>query len=135
MQAIAYKINGAPRLTWPTVTVTDILDTDGNPTGETVSTDNLQSLIAALPQGTEYELVDEADTATWWAANQSAEELAAAAREKREALLVESDWTQLADSPLSSEARTAWAAYRQALRDISDQSGFPQEISWPVAPS
>ena len=65
----------------------------------------------------------------------SEEDIAAAARAKRDALLVESDWTQLADSPLSAGVREAWTVYRQALRDISDQSGFPQEISWPVAPS
>jgi hypothetical protein len=64
----------------------------------------------------------------------TAEELAAAARAKRDALLAASDWTQLPDSPLAGEVRTAWATYRQALRDISDQQGFPQEIDWPETP-
>ena len=74
MQAIAYTIDGAPRLTWPAVTVTDILDDNGNPTGETITTDNLQALVAALPEGTQYTLVDEADAATWWEVNRSPDE-------------------------------------------------------------
>ena len=69
MQAIAYTIDGQPRLTWPAVT--DILDPEtGEPTGET--TDNLQSLIAALPPGTEYTLVDATDAGAWWEANKPA---------------------------------------------------------------
>jgi hypothetical protein len=62
------------------------------------------------------------------------DELADAARAKRDVLLTASDWTQLPDSPLDSDARSAWAAYRQALRDITGQEGFPEEIDWPVAP-
>lgn len=52
-------------------------------------------------------------------------------RSRRNALLVESDWTQLADSPTD---KTAWATYRQALRDVTTQQGFPWEVSWPVEP-
>ena len=63
MQGIAYKINGEPRLTWPAVT--DVLDGDGNPTGETAT--NLEQLIAALPEG--IELIDESEAEAWWAAN------------------------------------------------------------------
>jgi hypothetical protein len=65
----------------------------------------------------------------------TAEELGVAARAKRDALLASSDWTQLPDSPLSSDARAAWATYRQALRDITEQEGFPQEIVWPEVPA
>lgn len=53
---------------------------------------------------------------------------------KRNALLADSDWTQLPDVPLSAEDKAAWAAYRQQLRDITDQPGFPNEIVWPVQP-
>jgi hypothetical protein len=91
MQAIAYKIDGAPRLVWPAVTVTDILDDDGNPTGETVTTDNLQALIAALPEGTQYALVDEADAGAWWQANRSSAELAEKRRAEILARLAEID--------------------------------------------
>ena len=52
-------------------------------------------------------------------------------RAKRNALLSGSDWTQIADAPVDQQA---WAAYRQALRDIPEQPGFPHDIIWPVAP-
>jgi hypothetical protein len=53
---------------------------------------------------------------------------------KRDALLSESDWTQLPDVPLTTEQKSEWAVYRQALRDITDQPGFPDNINWPVKP-
>jgi hypothetical protein len=46
-------------------------------------------------------------------------------------LLKESDWTQVADAPVD---QSAWADYRQALRDVPQQSGFPQEVVWPTKP-
>jgi hypothetical protein len=67
------------------------------------------------------------------AAKKAAEEATAnAVRAKRNTLLVESDWTQLPDAPVDA---VAWAAYRQGLRDISDQPGFPVDVVWPVPPS
>jgi hypothetical protein len=54
-----------------------------------------------------------------------------AIRATRDGLLVASDWTQLPDAPVDS---AAWAAYRQALRDLTDQPGFPDTLSWPVPP-
>ena len=50
---------------------------------------------------------------------------------KRNALLAASDWTQVADAPVD---QAAWATYRQALRDVPEQEGFPSEIAWPVQP-
>lgn len=41
------------------------------------------------------------------------------------------DWTQLPDSPAD---KTAWATYRQELRDVTKQAGFPWDVIWPVAP-
>lgn len=54
------------------------------------------------------------------------------ARTIRDSLLTRSDWTQLPDVP--SETKEAWAAYRQALRDITKQTGYPYEINWPTVP-
>lgn len=51
---------------------------------------------------------------------------------KRNKLLAESDWTQLPDVPLTTKQN--WAAYRQALRDITTQSGYPTNVMWPEAP-
>jgi hypothetical protein len=53
-------------------------------------------------------------------------------RAQRNALLAACDWTQVADAPVDD---LAWAVYRQALRDIPDQAGFPASVEWPVAPS
>ena len=53
-------------------------------------------------------------------------------RFRRDNLLLSSDWTQLVDAPLDS---TPWATYRQALRDITDQPGFPHNVTWPEEPT
>jgi hypothetical protein len=52
-------------------------------------------------------------------------------RQERNALLVSSDWTQVADAPVD---QAAWATYRQELRDITSQETFPNEVTWPVPP-
>lgn len=52
-------------------------------------------------------------------------------RADRTARLAACDWTQLADAPVDA---AAWAAYRQDLRDVPSQAGFPWEVVWPVAP-
>jgi len=55
-------------------------------------------------------------------------------RQRRNALLSESDWTQNADSPLSSEEKTAWAVYRQQLRDLPGTYDY-QTVIWPISPA
>ena len=52
-------------------------------------------------------------------------------RQQRTEKLKDCDWTQLADSTAD---KAAWATYRQALRDITTQAGFPWTVEWPVAP-
>lgn len=64
----------------------------------------------------------------------TAEQLADEARTQRDTLLAACDWTQMPDSPLSSEQKAAWATYRQGLRDLTEQPGFPENINWPLAP-
>lgn len=61
--------------------------------------------------------------------------LDAKARYERSQLLQASDWTQIPNSPLTAAQQTAWATYRQALRDIPAQSGYPVNITWPTAPA
>jgi hypothetical protein len=60
------------------------------------------------------------------------EELAAAARAKRDSLLAASDWSQAGDVPQAT--KDLWIPYRQALRDVPEQAGFPSEITWPTKP-
>lgn len=54
-------------------------------------------------------------------------------RAERDRRLTACDWTQLPDVPAATGA--AWAAYRQALRDITDQPGWPTDITWPTPPT
>ena len=55
-----------------------------------------------------------------------------AIRASRNEKLKDSDWTQVADAPGD---KAAWATYRQALRDISSQDGFPWTVIWPDHPT
>ena len=59
------------------------------------------------------------------------EQQAKSVREDRNKRLADCDWTQLADSQVD---KSAWATYRQALRDVPTQSGFPWEVTWADAP-
>lgn len=59
------------------------------------------------------------------------DEKAGQVRSERNGLLTASDWTQVADAPVD---QTAWATYRQALRDVTAQEGFPWTITWPEQP-
>ena len=67
-----------------------------------------------------------------WTLQQLAQDTASAnVRGYRDGLLAASDWTQVADAPVD---KTAWATYRQALRDASAQEGFPYTVEWPTQP-
>jgi hypothetical protein len=58
-------------------------------------------------------------------------EQAKSVRSERGEKLKDSDWTQVADAPVD---KAAWATYRQALRDVTGQQGFPWTITWPTQP-
>lgn len=62
---------------------------------------------------------------------QKLEEQKASVRAARNEKLTTSDWTQVADAPVD---KTAWATYRQALRDVTVQAGFPWDVEWPEKP-
>ena len=53
-------------------------------------------------------------------------------RNERTELLEKSDWTQVADAPVDA---AAWAAYRQALRDLPANTTDPRNPTWPTQPS
>lgn len=58
-------------------------------------------------------------------------------RQQRDLLLKQTDWTQLPDSPLSDEMKSAWQEYRQTLRDITDGLNNPssvEDVDWPPLP-
>jgi hypothetical protein len=53
---------------------------------------------------------------------------------QRNQFLYESDWTQIPNNPLTPEKQQEWADYRQQLRDITQQSGYPFNVIWPTPP-
>ena len=78
------------------------------------------------------ELQIDAEEKAW--ADGANDRLAAEHRETRNELLAASDWTQANDSPLTDEAKTSWATYRQALRDLPSSSDWPN-VTFPEEPS
>lgn len=57
--------------------------------------------------------------------------------ERRNELLQATDWTQVADGPLTDAKKAEWATYRQALRDLTNHANWPnlEETDWPTRPS
>lgn len=62
------------------------------------------------------------------------ENRARVAREKRDQLLAETDYLLMPDYPIEAAVLEVLKTYRQALRDIPEQSGFPKTIEWPSKP-
>lgn len=58
--------------------------------------------------------------------------LSSEVRSKRDRLLLQSDWTQTAEQ--SEETQLKWRPYRQALRDLTLQEGFPHNVVYPTKP-
>lgn len=79
---------------------------------------------------------------TWQVVDMTEEEKVVATEQQKDRVrmernfkLMNCDWTQLADAPLSVEQKLGWTTYRQQLRDITTQSGFPWDITWPIPPT
>jgi hypothetical protein len=62
------------------------------------------------------------------------EQISDSVKIRRLELLLETDYTQLLDSPVSEEKKSEFAVYRQELRDITTQSGYPRAVTWPTKP-
>ena len=62
------------------------------------------------------------------------EEVAAQVRAQRDSMIAQTDYLMMSDYPISEENKTLLETYRQALRDIPEQEGFPSNVQWPVAP-
>jgi hypothetical protein len=77
------------------------------------------------------ESVDGEWTQVWQVVELPRDQAEVNVRGHRNRLLKESDWTQVADAPVD---QAAWSAYRQALRDVTAQEGFPHSVEWPVQP-
>lgn len=92
---------------------------------ETREVENLQGPIIEYKLAAEY-TIEQIDLGN--------EPLMEALRSQRNQLLQQCDWTQLADSPLSNESKSAWASYRQALRDLPENCEDPSNPQWPQEP-
>lgn len=57
---------------------------------------------------------------------------AALQREERNRVLSRTDYTQCLDFPATDNERASYAVFRQALRDVPDQVGFPWDVVWPI---
>ena len=78
----------------------------------------------------------------WTVADKTAEEVAAydtakgrSVRSQRDEKLAESDWMVIKAAETGVALATEWATYRQALRDVTAQTGFPNEVTWPTKPA
>ena len=67
---------------------------------------------------------------SWTVSDLPAEEASSNVRNRRDALLMETDWMALSDNTMAPE----WMSYRQSLRDITAQEGFPFSVVWPTKP-
>ena len=74
--------------------------------------------------------IDGAWTQGWDVSNLSVEDAGRNIRNQRDNLLQQTDWMALSDNTMTPE----WASYRQALRDITAQEGFPFSVVWPAKP-
>jgi hypothetical protein len=85
--------------------------------------------IVQIPYTTEEQAEYDTKKAAWDAG--ANDRKAVEVRAERSAKLAATDWTQITDATAD---KTAWATYRQALRDITAQVGFPWTINWPTQP-
>jgi hypothetical protein len=67
-----------------------------------------------------------------WVDYRTDEDLSYGVRMQRNAILLNTDWTQLPNAQVDSES---WEVFRQALRDITEQPGFPRNVIWPKPPN
>ena len=75
---------------------------------------------------------------TWSAVSYSQDQIDAEwarVRSNRNSRLMASDFTQIADAPLTAEKKTEWLSYRQALRDLPQNTVNPFDVTWPTQPS
>jgi hypothetical protein len=126
-----------PETSFPSLLTSDIVEPFGFGMYDFSSQPNLgkyEKAIEVTPVKNEFGIFIQ----SWSIAPMSDEEKIAAdshkaelVRRERNYKLIETDWTQLADAPVNSQD---WIGYRNALRDLPSQDGFPWDIVWPIKP-
>jgi hypothetical protein len=104
-------------------------DVTGNPSLFMVS----EGQVVALPPMPEMGYEFNYDTLVWFNAR-SVSQQTAYVKNKRDIYLSESDWTVVKAIDTNTPIPTEWQTYRQELRDISQQSGYPFNVVWPTPP-
>ena len=82
----------------------------------------------------EERIAEEARQEAEAAASNAENDIELIARHERNRRLLESDHFMLPDYPIDEETRQAIIAYRQALRDLPEQEGWPKNVEWPICP-
>jgi hypothetical protein len=97
---------------------------------------NYDEYLLVMPDRDGLEKIVQDNMATWlaYAKQQEADKQAQTIRDKRDKLLSDTDWTQVDDAPISDVDRESMRQYRQALRDITSQEGFPYNVNFPEKP-
>lgn len=103
------------------------------PLGADVYYSSSQKKVLPLPPRPSFDHVYNYDLRQW---ELDVTALAAKVRAQRDEMLAASDFTQGADQQawMTAAQKASWANYRQALRDIPSQPGFPSSVVWPTKP-
>ena len=124
-------------VSFPTSITNDILENFDVYPVQSVSVDNdyTKNIVEGTPifSGSVYIQTWNITDATEEEINTKKEEKWIEIRDIRDSLLVQSDWTQFQDSPITGSKLTEWQTYRQSLRDITNQSN-PFSLNWPTKP-
>jgi hypothetical protein len=105
------------------------VDFDSNVSWDTHYVENGQ--VFEMPTKPDGQYSFDYTTKTW---QQNSEKQEQDIKMDRNYLLTSSDWTQIPNNPLTTELQQQWAIYRQELRDIPQQSGYPFNVIWPTPP-
>lgn len=123
-------------VSFPQVLTDDVLNQFGVVTVATQAQPDYDQQTQRIETSTVPTLVDNVWTITKAVVNKTQDQIdadtaskAVEVRRTRNELLTNSDWTQVLDSPVD---RAAWATYRNELRNIPQQTGFPWNVTWPT---
>lgn len=115
----------SPRIVWTLPDGREIASSGAAGMSVKALVENLHSA-AVIPTGSTYREVPED-----YVVQPTNEELAAQIRDERDKLIAETDYLVMPDYPLAETALNKVREYRQKLRDITEQKGFPKEVIWP----
>ena len=91
-----------------------------------------------LVQAVMHDLVPRFDGRVWRVGyavtNRPLDQAEQAVRNQRDRLLADSDWIVIMHTEKGTNIPAAWEIYRQSLRDITSQPGFPHNVTWPTKP-